>query len=189
MQLGMVVRDIDAATRFWSEHVGVGPWILIEDAIEGRRFVHRGRDTNVETSLAFSYAGETQLELIAQANDAPSPYAEFLERGQEGVHHLGFWPDDCPGACKALERAGFEELCAVYGHDGTKGARYYLSPAAVGIMFEVAPMTPPRRAYMSAVERLVSSWDGSRPVRRFENRASFLASDDFAAASAGSPDG
>ena len=74
MQLSMVVHNIDEAARFWSDSMGVGPWILIEDALEDRRFVHRGAESPVQMSLALTYAGETQFELITQVNDAPSPY-------------------------------------------------------------------------------------------------------------------
>jgi hypothetical protein len=135
-------------------------------------------------SLALSYSGQTQLELIAQFNDAPSPYLEFLEDGHEGVHHLEFWPDDYARSCEVLERAGFEELSAIYLPDGTKNASYYLSPPAVGVIVAVVPMTPFRRTYMTAIEKLAAGWDGSRPLRRFKTRAEFLASDDFALARA-----
>jgi catechol 2,3-dioxygenase-like lactoylglutathione lyase family enzyme len=179
MQIGMVVSDIEAAARFWSEEMGIGPWIMIEDSLEDRRFVHRGRESKVEMSLALSYAGQTQVELIAQANDAPSPYLEFLQGGREGVQHLEFWPDDYARSCEALERAGFEELSAIYLPDGTKNASYYLSPPVVGVVVAVVPMTPFRRTYMTAIESLVAAWDGSRPLRRFSTRADFIASDDF----------
>jgi catechol 2,3-dioxygenase-like lactoylglutathione lyase family enzyme len=184
MQIGMVVRDIEAAARFWSARLGVGPWVLFDNAVDDRRFVHRGQDTKPETKLALTYAGQTQLELIAQTNDAVSPYLEFLESGREGVHHLEFWPDDYLASCDALERAGFEELSAIYLADGTKNASYYLGPPAFGAIVAVVPMTDYRRTYMSAIERLAAAWDGGRPVRPFSSRAEFIASDDFARAQA-----
>ena len=73
-QVGMVVRDLEAATSFWSQELSVGPWISIESSGADRRFVYRGQETPVEMVLAFSYTGETQLEIIAQTNTAPSPY-------------------------------------------------------------------------------------------------------------------
>jgi catechol 2,3-dioxygenase-like lactoylglutathione lyase family enzyme len=179
MQLGLVVRDIERAIAFWAQQMGIGPWILIEGSGADRRFVHRGQVANVEMSIAFSYAGETQLELIAQTNSAPSLYLEFLEAGQEGLHHLGFWPDNLEKSCEALERAGFEELCSVYMADGTKNVSYYTSPPFVGALIELAPMTPFRSTYMTAIEQLANKWDGSRPLRRFASREEFIASGDF----------
>jgi Glyoxalase/Bleomycin resistance protein/Dioxygenase superfamily len=178
-QVGMVVRDLDAATTFWSQEMAVGPWVVIEGSGADRRFVHRGEVTNVEMSIAFCYTGETQLEIISQTNAAPSLYTEFLDGGREGFHHLGFWPEDFIGSCAALERAGFEELSSLYLNDGTRNVTYYTSPPVVGAFVELAPMTPFRKKYMDGIERLANSWDGSRPVRRYHSREEFIASDDF----------
>lgn len=179
MQLSMVVKDIDAAAHFWAEKLGVGPWILFENAMEGRRFVHRGQESKVNMSLAMTYAGETQFELIQQVNDAPSPYREFLDAGHEGVQHLEFWPEDYTASCQALELAGFEEVSVIYQPDGTKNGSYFVSPPNVGVVVAVVPMTPFRQTYMSTIERLAGSWDGNRPVRKFSSRNEFIASDDF----------
>jgi hypothetical protein len=182
MQLSMVVNDIHAAARFWGESMGVGPWILIEDALEDRKFVHRGQESPVKMSLALTYAGETQFELIGQVNDAPSVYREFLDSGREGVQHLEFWPDDYESSCHAFEDAGFTEVSSIHLPDGTKNASYFEAPHNVGVVMAVVPMTPFRHQYMSAIEHLAATWDGSRPVRSFHRRADFLASEDYAAA-------
>ena len=179
MQVGMVVHDLEAATAFWSQHLGVGPWIVVQSSGADRRFVHRGLESSVEMELAFSYAGDTQLEIIAQTNAAPSPYREFLQEGREGVHHLGFWPEDFEASCTKLNTAGFEELFAAYLPDGSRSVTYYSSPAFIGLVVELAPMTPFRQKYMNAIEKLARTWDGSRPLRRFSSREKFIASADF----------
>jgi catechol 2,3-dioxygenase-like lactoylglutathione lyase family enzyme len=175
----MVVRDMEAATTFWAETMGVGPWILIENSGSDRRFVYRGQETDVEMSIAFSYTGETQIELICQHNSAPSVYTELLDQGREGMHHLGFWPEDFEGSSRALEEAGFEETFAVYMTSGVKNVSYYTGPPVLGAFVELAPMTPFRKAYMSAIEKLATDWDGTRPLRRFASRDEFVESDDF----------
>src|SRR4051794_8314704 len=58
MQFSMVVRDIDAAAHYWAESLGVGPWVMFEDAVEGRRFEHRGHVTEPIISLAMAYGGD-----------------------------------------------------------------------------------------------------------------------------------
>jgi catechol 2,3-dioxygenase-like lactoylglutathione lyase family enzyme len=181
MQLGMVVSDIGVAVDFWVDRLGIGPWVVVEDALMDRQLVHRGRLTSARMTVAFTYAGDTQLELIAPTDDAPSPYREFLAEGREGVHHLGFWPDDYGASCAALERAGFEELSRIDAPDGTPNVSYYTAPPVVGIIVEIVPMTPLRRATFTGVENLVRTWDGSRPVRRHRTRADFIASPDFLA--------
>ena len=95
MQLGYVVADLDAALRFWTEALKVGPFVVIEDSLGDRRFMHRGQPSEVRMSVAFSYFGDVQIEFITQQNSAPSPYTEFLSIAPAGgLHHLAFWPQD-----------------------------------------------------------------------------------------------
>lgn len=178
MQLGIVVPDIDAALDYWTGKLGVGPFVVIEDPVGEAVFTHRGLPSRVSMSVAFSYVGDTMVELLMQTNDAPSAYREFLDQGRSGLHHLGFWPPDFLKACAELEAAGFEEVTGMTTPDGTKAFAYYDTPPHVGIMFEIVPMTPARRTYYGAIQRLAETWDESRPVRRYPTYADFMASDD-----------
>ncbi|MBY8858675.1 VOC family protein [Nocardia sp. CA2R105] len=180
MQVGMIVNDLEQALTFWTEVMDVGPWIVIEQSLGDREFVHRGEVSPVDMSVAFSYIGETQFELIAQNNDAPSAYREFLEEGREGVQHLAFWPDDYEHACAELERRGFEEVTVVRTADGEKNVSYFAGPPLLGVLIEVIPVTEARRQYVAAMEALARTWDGTRPIRRFASRADFLVSADVA---------
>jgi catechol 2,3-dioxygenase-like lactoylglutathione lyase family enzyme len=181
MQVGLVVSDIETAMRYWTDTLKVGPFVYIENALAGRRLVHRGVVSDVQFSIAFSYVGETQIELIAQRNSAVSPYTEFLASGREGVHHFGFWPDDYGEACRTLERAGMTEVCAFYAADGEKNVSYFGGPHHLGAMVEIFPMTTMRKKYAHGIRTLVENWDGDRPVRRYQTRQDFMASDDCAA--------
>ena len=179
MQLGYVVADLDAALRFWTEALKVGPFVVIEDSLGDRRFMHRGQPSDVRMSVAFSYFGDVQIEFITQQNSAPSPYTEFLSIAPAGgLHHLAFWPQDYAQACQELERRGFDEVCTIEMTDGTKNVSYYSGPVHLGTMIEVVPLTPARTKYFGGVKALVEEWDGSRPIRRYANRAEFMASPD-----------
>ncbi|MDR6858782.1 VOC family protein [Variovorax guangxiensis] len=183
MQLAFVVPHLDEALRFWTETLKVGPFVVIENAMSDRHFVHRAQPSAVEMSLAFSYIGETQIEVIAQTNSAASPYKEFLDSGRQGLQHVAFWPDDWAGACQELERSGFQEVCSAEAASGGGKVVYYSGPAHLGVMLEIAPMTAERARYFGGIKALADSWDGSRPVRKFCSRADYLASDDCKAAS------
>jgi catechol 2,3-dioxygenase-like lactoylglutathione lyase family enzyme len=178
MQVAFVVPSLDEALSFWTQRMGVGPFVVIADAMNDRQFSYRGRLTPVEASLAFSYVGETQIEVIAQTNSATSPYLDFLESGRQGVHHIAFWPENPESACRDLVQAGFEEVVAIQTATGGGKVAYYSGPAHLGLMVEIAPMTPERSAYFSAIQALANTWDGSRPVRTYATRAEFLASED-----------
>ena len=64
----------------------------------------------------------------------------------------------------------------MYLRDGTRNVAYFDAPKTFGAMVEIVPMTPARMAYFSRIRVLASNWDGSRPIRRFEDREAFLAS-------------
>ena len=187
MQIGLVVRDLDEAMRFWAEEMRIGPWVVLENNFgNGRRFNYRGDDSDVDLTAAHSYVGDTQIELVVQHNSTPSPYSAFLEAGRQGLHHLGFWPDDYEQSCNDLERMGFEEVAAIYQPTGEKNASYYSSPSHLGIVVELCPWTPVRSKQLGAIEVLAKNWDGTRAVRRFENRDAFFASEDFLSTGLGS---
>lgn len=176
VQIAFVVSDLDAAMKYWTETLKVGPFVVIEEAIDGRKVVHRGKQTGMDMSLAFSYMGDIQIELVYQINDEPSHFKEFLDSGREGLHHIAYWPSDFEAACIHLEQSGFSEVCSIYMNDGTRNVAYYETPAHIGTMVEIVPWTPARQAYFGRIQRLANNWDGTRPVRRFKNRAEFLAS-------------
>lgn len=177
VQLGFVVKDLDAALRFWTEEMQVGPFIVIEESLGDRHFIHRGQKSDVKMSVALSYRGEVQIELIAQSNDAPSIYTEFFDRGGEGLQHIAFMTEEYEKAGRKLEQSGYEEVCSIQTADGIKNVSYYSGPAHLGVMVELVPMTPLRKKYYNGIKVLANSWDGSHPVRKYPTRAEFLNSD------------
>ncbi len=176
MQLGIVVRNLDAAMAYWTGTLGVGPFVVFEKSVGGRKVTHRGCVTPLETSLAFSYLGDIQIELVCQTNDAPSPYKEFLDSGREGLQHIGFWPERFEEACRVLELRGFREVFAMYLDDGSRNVAYYETPPPVGFTVELVPWTRARAEYFGRIKLIVDGWDGKRTVLRYADRAQFLAS-------------
>jgi catechol 2,3-dioxygenase-like lactoylglutathione lyase family enzyme len=177
VQLAFVVTDLDATLKYWTEVLGVGPFVVIESSKGDRKVIHRGQETQMDMELAFAYMGDIQIEIVHQTNDEPSTYKEFTDQGLTGMHHIAFWPAEFDQACAHLEANGFEEVTSFYMADGTRNVAYYQAPDAVGALVEIVPMTPARTAYFSRIQRLCENWDGkTRPVRRFADRAAFLAS-------------
>src|SRR5262245_16910307 len=90
-QVGIVVRDIEAAMKHWIEVCGVGPWVYI-DKLE---FSYRGtRYDGIHISIALANSGDVQLELIQQRCATPSMYRGFLAAGREGMQHWSSWPEN-----------------------------------------------------------------------------------------------
>ena len=101
-QVGIVVRDIEAAMKHWVEVCGVGPWFYT-DKLAVTAFSYRGqRHDDVHVSIALANSGEVQLELIQQRCQTPTMYRDFLAAGREGMQHWSSWPVDYDAI---LERA------------------------------------------------------------------------------------
>ena len=83
-QIGMVVKDVE----FYSSTFGIGPWVTREGDSEARA----GEQTyRYKTKAAFAQLGPVVLELF-QLTEGRSPvHSDFLDKGREGVHHLGFY--------------------------------------------------------------------------------------------------
>jgi catechol 2,3-dioxygenase-like lactoylglutathione lyase family enzyme len=177
VQLAFVVKNMDAAIKYWTETLRVGPFIVIEKSRGDRTVYYRGAETPVDFSIAFAYMGDVQIEFIQPTDDEPSIYKEFLDSGREGFHHVAYWPKDFEAACAHLEASGFSEISSVRTRDGKRNVAYYETPQHIGSIVEIVPLTADRAAYFSRIQRLSQTWDGvTRPVRRFVDRAAFLAS-------------
>lgn len=176
IQLGFVVKDLDAALHYWTTSLKVGPFVVIENAVAGRCAIFRGSLTEMEITLAFAYVGDVQIELIFQRNDAPSQYHEFLDQGREGLHHVGYWPAEFEAACLQLEASGFTEASSILSSDGKRIVVHYDSPPHIGAMVELVPFSEERLNFLSKIRNLAEHWDGARPVRRYPSGEAFLKS-------------
>jgi catechol 2,3-dioxygenase-like lactoylglutathione lyase family enzyme len=173
VQLGFVVRDVEAAMRHWIEVLGVGPFLFLEKGT-GRpapQSFFRKEPVHVEMRLAFGFIGDVQIELIEQVNDAPSPYREFLESGREGLQHFGFWVHDCEEACRRVEAAGYVLDFAIPIAGQIHPIVYYRAPDLVGAMVELVP--PLWRRSREAVRKHLATFGGT--VSTFATYGEFLA--------------
>jgi catechol 2,3-dioxygenase-like lactoylglutathione lyase family enzyme len=174
VQLAFVVRDMEEALNYWVEKLGVKRFVLFQTNAGARRLVYNGHDTQMDMALAFTYLGDTQIELVSPINDEPSPYKDFLDAGRSGLHHIAFWPSEFASECQRLEREGFEEICAFYTPQGEKNVAYYKAPAAVGTIVELVPLTEDRKRYFAKIRELVESDEIADTVLRYASRQEFL---------------
>jgi catechol 2,3-dioxygenase-like lactoylglutathione lyase family enzyme len=178
MQMSFVVADIDEALRFWTEVLCAGPFVVLERSADDRFVTYRGQKSRFQMQLAFCYVGEMQIELISAKSASPTPWTDFLASGREGLHHLGFWPEDMTIAVNTLENKGFSRVCTIETMDGAVSSTYFSGPGHFGTMVELAPNTPSRAKYFAGIKSLGANWDGKRPVRRYPTREDYLASQD-----------
>jgi len=180
LQLAFLVKDMEAALEVWTDKLKIGPFVVFEHALGDRHFVYRGKRSPVDLSLALSYVGETQIELICPKNDAPSIYTEVMHEGFGGgaAHHIAFWPNNMEAARLDLVSKGFEEIASICSPTGEVDVYYFKSPPALGLMLEVVPMNSARRVYFSQIKALCEQASGSQKALRFRDKHDFLKSID-----------
>ncbi|MBE0616611.1 MAG: methylmalonyl-CoA epimerase, partial [Proteobacteria bacterium] len=91
--IGIAVPDIEAAARFYTEHLGM--------KLGG---IEEVPDQKVK--VAFLPIGEVRLELV-QPTSPESPVAKFLEKnGGPGFHHIAYEVGDTAAEVERLKAAG-----------------------------------------------------------------------------------
>jgi hypothetical protein len=88
MQIGVVVRDLEATLRRWVEDYGIGPWDIYEvNSGNSKDLREYGQPVERAWRLAATTIGQVHWELI-QPLDDKSVYAKFLAEKGEGVQHI-----------------------------------------------------------------------------------------------------
>ena len=162
-QIGIVVRDIDAAMKHWIEVCGVGPW-FVADKLALTEFSYRGaRYDDLHISIALANSGEVQLELIQQRCDTPSMYRDYLQAGHEGMQHWSSWPKDYDARLQSAIASGY--AIGQQG-DSVRGRFVYLwDEGHPGTVIEMADMTPERESIFNGIRAAAMNWDGDEPIR------------------------
>ena len=163
-QNGYVVRDIEAALRFWTQTLRVGPFFYIE-RVKMDWFRHRGADSSPELSIALANSGELQIELIQQRNAAPSMFLDFLRDHGEGLQHMSYWTHDYQTLHDRALAAGF-----TVGHEGQIGGpqgrfAYFDTPGHAGTVIEISDISGAKGRFFEHIRNAAAEWDGSDPVR------------------------
>jgi methylmalonyl-CoA/ethylmalonyl-CoA epimerase len=120
--VGVAVRDLDDAVRFYRDVLGVTP--------------HPPQEADRATIVGLKI-GESEVELLTSAN-ATSPIGKFLATRGPGIHHICFRVPDVEAALARCREAGFQLIDQVPrpGADGRRVA--FVHPkATAGILLEL----------------------------------------------------
>jgi len=168
-QIGVIVRDIDAAMRYWTELTGVGPFVVFRNLALDDDYRYRGQPAKAPVvDLALGYSGPLQFELIQQLNDAPSGFLDYLAAGQEGMQHVSpqfASSEEYDAAYERLLGNGLEIV-----HEGRmKGSPFriaYFASADGGFpQYEISEVRhPTMMPAFERIEKLNADWDGTTPA-------------------------
>jgi methylmalonyl-CoA/ethylmalonyl-CoA epimerase len=120
--LGILVDDLDATLRFYTETLG-----LTATPIETRE--------QPPIRMAYVQVGDVRLELIEAADPSQTMIRHMPYRGA-GIYHVGLRVADVDGEFAALQRKGVATIDGVREGDDMRVA--FLHPqAAGGVMIEL----------------------------------------------------
>jgi methylmalonyl-CoA/ethylmalonyl-CoA epimerase len=161
MQIAFVPSDFDAAIRYWTQMMGVGPFFLIENiALEDMRYL--GEPSDCVFTIALAYWGDVQVELIRQENDAASIYQGCAG---DALHHTCVLTDDIAKARSIALAAGASILVeAKVGEDGA--VLYVDTRGGPGSIVEILQPASGSAGLFAMIKDASVGWDGSDPVRR-----------------------
>jgi hypothetical protein len=94
VQIAWVTHDLDATEKALTTLLGAKKWIRMPGVHFGPdACTYRGGPADFVADISLSYAGDTQLELIAPVT-GQSIYTEFLDSAGPGLHHVCIEADD-----------------------------------------------------------------------------------------------
>jgi methylmalonyl-CoA/ethylmalonyl-CoA epimerase len=126
-QVGLVVRDLEKTAAFYYSTFGIGPFSIVPE-VKFDGVILRGQPTNSKIKVAFADSGPLQIELI-QPIEGENIYTEFLQAGNEGLHHLGFEVDDFEDMLAKFKSRGIEPI---FWHNMGFMAFAYLDTGKIG---------------------------------------------------------
>ena len=151
-QIGLVVRDLDAAMEHYVSALGLRPWrcwTYGPDTVPDLGY--RGERGEYVMRIALCGA-DPQLELIEPLR-GPSIYHEWLEEHGEGLHHIAVYVDSLEGGLAEMAAAGHSPVQhgRGYGARGDGGFAYFDLRPALATYLELievpAERVPPEQTY------------------------------------------
>jgi hypothetical protein len=164
-QNGYVVNDVEAAMRYWSETLGVGPFFYAP-RVPVKNFHYRGAPQPIEVSVALANSGPLQIELVQQRNDVPSMYKAFLDAGHTGLQHIAYWTESFDQDIVRLTAQGLK--VAMTGEVGERGRyAYFDTEFHPGSVIELSEVAGPKGKLFRLIREASEGWNGNDPVRPF----------------------
>lgn len=135
MQVGLIVRDVEATARAWSKILGLPmPEIMITDTYEGAQTEYQGQRSDARARLAFFHLGQVDLELIEPIGE-PSTWNDQLVAHGDSLHHIAFFIKGMADKTAYLSAAGLP-LIQRGEYPGGRYA-YFDSAAQLGAILEL----------------------------------------------------
>jgi catechol 2,3-dioxygenase-like lactoylglutathione lyase family enzyme len=138
-QIGLVVNNIDEASKKWAAILGFDkiPDVIITDEYEKANTQFEGKPTDARAKLAFFKLENLTIELIEPIGKKSTWYKHLKKHG-EGFHHIAFGVEGMEQNITYLENKGGK---LVQKGDFTGGSYSYVDLPNVGVIFELLTST------------------------------------------------
>ena len=135
MQIGIVVRDLDATLRRYVDDYGIGPWEIFEVTPENAPDLrHDGQPIKGATRSAVAMIGSVMWE-VSQPLDEHGIFARFLAEKGEGVHHIAMATPEFDGLIAEQARQG--RVLPLSGSFTGVDVAYLPTDRDLGVLLEV----------------------------------------------------
>jgi Glyoxalase/Bleomycin resistance protein/Dioxygenase superfamily len=164
VQHGYVMPDIDAAMRYWTETLGIGPFFVARSLVV-ENMVLRGKQGPAQMHIALGHSGGVQIELI-QPTGGKSLYQEFLDEGNVGTHHVAYLTTDYLGSARLAEAQGLISLMT--GQFGDIRFAYFETDELRSLpLVELIDAAGSFGMLQKKVADASIGWSGADPIRDF----------------------
>jgi hypothetical protein len=152
-QVGLVVSDFDAAVRYMTCTLGIGPFFVVRNTAILDYFYRGQPSASPILSIGFAQAGDVQ---------------EFLGAGRGGCQHLAVWLDSHEAYWSARSSLVDAGLTLVHESRSRERGRFaFFTCETLGTcMVEIAEgLTASAKPVIEMVAAASVDWDGRDPVR------------------------
>ena len=132
-QIGIVVKNIEEAIKYYEEIFGMGPFE--RRTVNYTTATYHGESCGYSGKRAFFNLGPVQVELI-ELLEGKTIHEEFLKEKGPGLHHIGFRVKDLKQAKENARQKGLEITQDFQRPDGL-GFAYLNSDKIGGVIFEL----------------------------------------------------
>jgi catechol 2,3-dioxygenase-like lactoylglutathione lyase family enzyme len=155
VQIAWVTGDLDATEKALTTLLGAKKWVRMPGIHFGPDVcTYRDAPADFVADISLSYAGDTQLELIAPVK-GESIYTEFLDTAGPGLHHICVEAADTEAFDAALRDAEQQGTPVVQQGVMPGGMRFaYVSAEQAGVPYiEIAHIPDEIRAFFDYVKQ------------------------------------
>ena len=126
--LGIAVKNIDSSNKLFAKLLGKQHYKT--ESVESESVI-----------TSFFKIGEQKIELL-QSTDERGPIAKFIEKRNEGVHHLALHVDNIVEEVKRLKKEGFEFISETPKKGADNKIIVFLHPKTTnGVLIELCQNT------------------------------------------------